>query len=455
MRPREYEVEDLAAYRGRVDAVTKSACDSFRRDAATVIARHGEPSAWTRADKAEIRDSVAALMSGHIDSHSAATQSLVSRFVEDILEAQGAGTTVDVEERDVSYPARQSARYWYRRLDEGDVDGFVSGCESFVKRSVSHAGDISLLDGATGKKGKARLRYARVPSGPTCPFCLMLASRGFDYLTPESAGELSRFHDDCDCRVVAGYDGLKVKGYDYEGMRRRIGACRETIGTPEEVWRESAALDSAEKSRYGRGVRVSNVELPEELVERIGEQANAFNDYYYRRLMEEMRTRDRAWLYDETEPAIDYSENARSRYGRLLTEHEIFNPADYAPDNIVDRGMEWRDLFAHDALKRAGFRVKTFGADSIDLKIGGEWWKVKSPDGLGARSVETNVRKARRQFDKRGLAHDASIVFNAFYLDMSDDLIEEALRGRMEQHGVGRALLIRKDGSVIRIHVQK
>ena len=83
--------------------------------------------------------------------------------------------------------------------------------------------------------------------------------------------------------------------------------------------------------------------------------------------------------------------------------------------------------------------------------MGGEWWEVKSPDGLGARSVETNVRKARRQFDKRGLAHDASIVFNAFYLDMSDDLIEEALRGRMEQHGVGRALLIRKDGSVIRI----
>lgn len=307
MRPREYEVEDLAAYRGKIDAVTKSACDSFRRDAATVIARHGDPSAWTRADKAEIRDSVAALMSGHIDSHSAATQSLASRFVEDILDAQGAGTTVGVEERDVSYPARQSARYWYRRLDEGDVDGFVSGCESFVKRSVSHAGDVSLLDGATGKKGKARLRYARVPSGPTCPFCLMLASRGFDYLTPESAGELSWFHDDCDCRVVAGYDGLKVKGYDYEGMRRRIGACRETIGTPEEVWREFAALDSAEKSRYGRGVRVSNVKLPEELVELIGEQADAFNDYYYRRLMEEMRTRDRAWLYDGTIHEPTYS----------------------------------------------------------------------------------------------------------------------------------------------------
>lgn len=427
MRPREYEVEDLVAYRGKIDAVTQRACDSFRRDAVAVIARHGEPSAWTRADKAEIRDSVAALMSEHIDGHSAATQSLASRFVEDILEAQGAGMTVDVEERDVSYPASQSARYWYRRLDEGDVDGFVSGCESFVKRSVSHAGDISLLDGATGKKGKARLRYARVPSGPTCPFCLMLASRGFDYLTPESAGELSKFHDDCDCRVVAGYDGLKVKGYDYEGMRRRIGACRETLGTPEEVWGDFAALDSVEKSRYGRGVRVSNVELPEELVERIGEQANAFNDYYYRRLMEEMRTRDRAWLFDGTPPRVSKEKGAKP-YKKELDTAEV--------------------------LKNNGFNVEFIketnktGVKTPDARLNGAVWEFKTPEGWNG---EHTIRK---QFQKaEGKGTDSLVISNVANdapLDEMAGWVRETF-AKGDYPYINQVLVVGKDGRIKRI----
>lgn len=300
MMAREYEIEDLAKYRRDIDAVTQRACSSFRRDAMAVASRYGDPASWTRGDKAEIRDAVASLMSAHVDAHSAATQALASGFVEDILEAQGGGAAVEVVERDVAYPASQSARYWYRRIDEGDIDGFVAGCESFVERSVSHAGDMSLLDGAFGRKGKARLRYARVPSGPTCPFCLMLASRGFAYVTPESAGELGKFHDRCDCRIVAGYEGLKVKGYDPEGMRVRIKACRDAIGSPSDVWDDFAALPQAEKARYGRGGRAYDARLPEELVERIGEHSNAFNDYYFQRIMAEVATRDREWLYDGT-----------------------------------------------------------------------------------------------------------------------------------------------------------
>lgn len=443
MRPREYEVEDLAAYRGRIDAVTQRACSSFRRDASAIIARYGEPSTWTRAEKAEIRDSVAALMSGHIDGHSAATQSLASRFVEDVLEAQGAGMTVDVAERDVSYPARQSARYWYRRLDEGDVDGFVSGCESFVKRSVSHAGDISLLDGATGKKGKARLRYARVPSGPTCPFCLLLASRGFDYLTPESAGELSRFHDDCDCRVVAGYDGLKVKGYDYEGMRRRIGACRETIGTPEEVRREFAALDRAEKSRYGRGVRVSNVELPEELVERIGEQANAFNDYYCRRLMEEMRTRDRAWLFDGTEPRLGYENEAvkasknANRTRRADHEREL-----KTAKKLRDNGFE--TVFVEDETKSASGDVVGHAdlANGIEIKT---VYKASSEN-----TISKHIANCKGKKNLSRIVVDISENPNLTDAEATDYIAHSIWR-----HGFGEAFVLRHDGRLSRVRPER
>ncbi|MBR1745702.1 MAG: hypothetical protein IJ734_07000 [Fibrobacter sp.] len=51
--------------------------------------------------------------------------------------------------------------------------------------------------------------------GPTtCPFCLMLASRGFVYLSEESAGDFDRFHRHCDCRIVPGTADTKVDGYD-------------------------------------------------------------------------------------------------------------------------------------------------------------------------------------------------------------------------------------------------
>ena len=46
-------------------------------------------------------------------------------------------------------------------------------------------------------------RWARVPRGArTCAFCTMLASRGFTYLSEDSAGLEMQYHRDCDCQIV-------------------------------------------------------------------------------------------------------------------------------------------------------------------------------------------------------------------------------------------------------------
>jgi hypothetical protein len=50
----------------------------------------------------------------------------------------------------------------------------------------------------------ARMYYAGVPVGPTCRFCVMVASRGFVYRTVDSAGESNDWHDDCNCMIVPG-----------------------------------------------------------------------------------------------------------------------------------------------------------------------------------------------------------------------------------------------------------
>lgn len=69
--------------------------------------------------------------------------------------------------------------------------------------------------------------YARVPTGSeTCAFCLMLASRGFAYATAQGAGELSKFHGDCDCTIIAS-DGVDPEGYDPDALYEKYMNARQ------------------------------------------------------------------------------------------------------------------------------------------------------------------------------------------------------------------------------------
>lgn len=75
------------------------------------------------------------------------------------------------------------------------------------------AGSTSFQNGFNDKKGKPL--FARVPTGAeTCPFCIMLASRGYVYRTKRAAGYLDHYHSHCDCRVVPSFGGGQVRGYD-------------------------------------------------------------------------------------------------------------------------------------------------------------------------------------------------------------------------------------------------
>ena len=74
---------------------------------------------------------------------------------------------------------------------------------------------------ANGARDPLRPRYARVPTGAeTCDFCLMLASRGFVYHSTSSAA-VDHTHDSCDCRVIQGYPGDEVEGYDPQAIYDR------------------------------------------------------------------------------------------------------------------------------------------------------------------------------------------------------------------------------------------
>lgn len=73
-------------------------------------------------------------------------------------------------------------------------------------------------------------RYARVPTGAeTRSFCLMLAPRGFVYHSERSAGELDHYHQSCDCKVITGFSGMEVEGYNSDALYDLYSEARSRV----------------------------------------------------------------------------------------------------------------------------------------------------------------------------------------------------------------------------------
>ena len=106
---------------------------------------------------------------------------------------------------------RKTAKYQIGKLIEDNraafVDAIADGSRYFAERGANDT------MAHFAKVDKGDVRFARVPMGATtCPYCLMLASRGFVYRSEAKA--LNANHRHCDCRIVEGFEGMEVEGYD-------------------------------------------------------------------------------------------------------------------------------------------------------------------------------------------------------------------------------------------------
>lgn len=101
-----------------------------------------------------------------------------------------------------------------------NMDAFERAILDRVDYEAKRAAGSTMF--ANGARDRLRPRFARVPTGPeTCPFCVMLASRGFVYLSEETAGKLDHYHAHCDCRVVPKFGSESYEGYDPEAYYRQ------------------------------------------------------------------------------------------------------------------------------------------------------------------------------------------------------------------------------------------
>lgn len=83
-----------------------------------------------------------------------------------------------------------------------------------IQNSIRATGSANLW--RDYERGLVSGKWARVPVGDTCAWCLMLASQGAWYLTKESAvgNNGGHYHDGCDCVAVYHADADNIPNYN-------------------------------------------------------------------------------------------------------------------------------------------------------------------------------------------------------------------------------------------------
>lgn len=169
-------------------------------------------------DVATIRQQVAMVMEGVCGMATDTAAEVAATFYDGLREMElGSKMGAIAESGRIPEATEGAVMAFAEYLVDGNVDSFVNACLSRLDYEVKVAASQTCLNNA--KRDTRKPRFARVPSGSdTCPFCLMLASRGFVYHTDASA---SHAHDNCDCRVTPSWKAHAVEGYDPDELYDR------------------------------------------------------------------------------------------------------------------------------------------------------------------------------------------------------------------------------------------
>ncbi len=167
---------------------------------------------WCRSHKdasvAEKREAAKLIMEGFVQAYDDKAAVFASQWY-DYRAEQGGARLKQAVTMTVYEPGSVDdvARYQARKLaKEGDA-AFARACGEFARNDAFRSLNETIIANVGRDRDKGAM-FARVPTGfETCPFCLMLASRGAVYHSRKTAGEWGRFHRGCDCKVVPSFEG--------------------------------------------------------------------------------------------------------------------------------------------------------------------------------------------------------------------------------------------------------
>ena len=197
--------------------------------------------------------------------------------------------------------------------------------------------------------------WAWIPSGDTCPFCLMLASRGWVKASKKAIknGHADHIHNNCDCTYCVRYDGkTTVEGYDpeklYDQYKNAGNTPRERLNT---LRRQHYAanrdyINAQKRAAYARRVTGARILDPD------GEYEGKWAESYYEEIRHKStdckKIAERIGIPEEDIKAIkNYLFYDKSWYNDLIGEYQRFMP-DVAIAQSWQRLAEGQQILSHD-----------------------------------------------------------------------------------------------------------
>jgi hypothetical protein len=219
------------------------------------------------ATVAETREYARLLMDSKVQSYDSLASSFAAEWYD--YQAERGGARLDQAVTASVYVPKsveEVARYQAKKLVAGDFAAFAKACGEYARNDSLRSLNQTILANAK-RDGKKGVRFARVASGHnTCSFCLMLCSRGAVYHSRKTAGEFSKFHRGCSCKVVPGFEddpmAVLVEGHDPNDALRQWQRIEDAEvlsanlydSTPEKIQEEADAFDRMAKKLWKTGL---------------------------------------------------------------------------------------------------------------------------------------------------------------------------------------------------------
>lgn len=281
----------------------------------------------------------------------------------------------------------------YEQTHELGDDEFLQLMSQDVYTEVYHHANRTMIHNVI----KNKLRYARVPMGNACAFCLMLATRGFVYYTQTSAGEdKGHYHVHCHCKIVPGKNDTTVTGYKPNGLNTRIKQVADSIGIQNFNWKDCMRDSSM---RYA--------------------------------LQKELQFRDTNWLLTGIPPEVGYENELAEKNARP---HEIEQAK-----RLSQHGIKciFQVDYEVDEKTKGTARQKIIG--KTDLVNGIELKSLSNTNSL-RKHVEKCLRNARK---KVGLK---CCHFDGQGTEFTTEEIKKVLEGEMNKLNVKECSFIDSNG---------
>lgn len=209
-----------------------------------------------------VRRELTTIMDAYCGAASSAGARISSEFYNGLRQmATGKSGTLSLQSGRVPEETERAVRAFLQKLVEEDEEGLEELLMERVELEAKKAAAYNTIDNA--RRDPDKPRFARVPQGEkTCDFCIMLASRGPVYPTEESAGAFTKYHTNCDCKVVPFWgtsvngasrrkSGMSVEGYDPD---KYYAQYRELMKNPTFVARmERASARAYERMKLRAG----------------------------------------------------------------------------------------------------------------------------------------------------------------------------------------------------------